>query len=49
MPITGELYAFTDEDIDKAQIYNGVYTLYNSSVETIYIGKCCQSAKVAHF
>jgi len=39
VPITGELYAFTDEDIDRAQIYNGVYALYNSSVETIYIGK----------
>ena len=38
MPIRGNLYRFTDKNIDNAPTDSGVYTLYRYG-ELIYIGK----------
>jgi len=38
MPINGSLRLFTDDEIERAPISNGVYALYDTG-ETIYIGK----------
>jgi len=38
MPITGEKYPFTDDNISKSPQANGVYALYDDGT-TIYIGR----------
>ncbi len=38
MPITGELYAFTEKNVDSAPTKHGVYQLYEDDVTT-YIGR----------
>lgn len=38
MPITGDLYNFTDDNISKAPESAGVYALYDGT-QTIYIGR----------
>ena len=38
MPITGELYGFTKENVDKAPASHGVYALFENGVLT-YIGR----------
>lgn len=38
MAVSGELYPFTDENISRAPIGKGVYSLHQNN-ETIYIGK----------
>ena len=38
MPISGDKYSFTDENISKSPTDIGVYALYDDA-ETIYIGK----------
>ena len=38
MPISGEKYPFTQENVDSSPTDKGVYALYDSDV-TIYIGK----------
>ncbi len=38
MPITGEKYAFTEDNVNLAPAEHGVYELYDADV-TIYIGR----------
>jgi hypothetical protein len=38
MPVSGDLYAFTEENIDKSPTDKGVYSLHQGD-ETTYIGK----------
>jgi hypothetical protein len=38
MPITGDKYPFTDDNISKSPQKNGVYALYDNDI-TIYIGR----------
>ena len=38
MPITGDLYAFSDENLEKAPDQGGVYALYQNG-QLIYIGR----------
>lgn len=38
MPITGDRYEFTDDNISKSPQSNGVYALYDDNI-TIYIGR----------
>jgi hypothetical protein len=38
MPITGEKYEFTQENVDRSPTGKGVYALYDEGT-TIYIGK----------
>ncbi len=38
MPITGDRYPFTQDNVDKSPTAGGVYALYDEAV-TIYIGK----------
>jgi len=38
MPISGDTYSFTKENVDKAPTYEGVYALYDGN-ECIYIGR----------
>ena len=38
MPITGDKYPFTEENVNKAPAEHGVYQLYDGDV-TIYIGR----------
>jgi hypothetical protein len=38
MPVAGDLYSFTQENVDRAPTSDGVYSLHEGS-ETTYIGK----------
>ena len=38
MPISGDIYAFTLENIDKSPVSHGVYALYSNGATT-YIGR----------
>ena len=42
MPISGDVYLFTDQDITIASTDIGVYALYDDEAITIYVGKAEQ-------
>ena len=45
MPITGNLYDFTDENISASPAVPGVYALYYGNGECVYIGSATVSIK----